>query len=122
VRTILARSNASGENSIDHTPKDETIRAYTVNVFDMVGERRRTNFHSDQTQATVDESFEIKIRNHKQKPQEVTIVEHLYRGSGWDITSASEKYTNRDSNTIEFPMTIAGDSEKTVTYSVHYSW
>lgn len=88
----------------------------------MVGERRRTNFRSDQMQATVDESFEIKLRNHKKEPQEVTIVEHLYRGSGWEITSASAKYDKRDSNTVEFPTTIPADGEQTIDYSVHYSW
>ena len=32
-----------GENAIDHTPKDETIRVYTGNAFDVTGERKRTN-------------------------------------------------------------------------------
>lgn len=111
-----------GENTIDHTPKDETIRVYTGNAFDLAGERRRTNFRSDQSQSTVDESFEIKVRNHKKEPVDVTIVEHLYRGSGWEISSASAKWTKKDSNTIEFPVTIAPDGEQTVIYSVHYSW
>ncbi|MGH9523835.1 MAG: DUF4139 domain-containing protein [Terriglobales bacterium] len=111
-----------GENTIDHTPKDETIRVYTGNAFDMVGERRRTNFRSDQGQSTVDESFEIKVRNHKKEPVDVTIVEHLYRGSGWDITSSSAKWDKKDSNTIEFPVTIPADGEQTVIYSVHYAW
>ncbi len=39
-----------GENTIDHTPKDETIRVYTGNAFDVVGERKRTNFHVDSSQ------------------------------------------------------------------------
>ena len=111
-----------GENTIDHTPKDETIRVYTGNAFDMVGERRRTNFRSDQAQAWVDESFEIKVRNHKKEPVDLTVVEHLYRGSGWDITSASAKYNKKDSSTIEFPITVAPDGEQTVIYSVHYAW
>ena len=34
----------TGENTIDHTPKDETIRVYTGNAFDVVGERKRTNY------------------------------------------------------------------------------
>ena len=38
-----------GENMIDHTPKDETIRVYTGNAFDVVGERKRTNYHVDST-------------------------------------------------------------------------
>jgi hypothetical protein len=37
----------TGENDIDHTPKDETIRLYTGNAFDMTGERRRTEYRAD---------------------------------------------------------------------------
>ena len=43
----------TGENNIDHTPKDETIRLYTGNAFDLVGERRRTNFKVDKLQPLV---------------------------------------------------------------------
>jgi len=111
-----------GENTIDHTPRDETIRVYTGNAFDLAGSRRRTNFRSDQQQGWVDESFEIKVRNHKKEPVDVTITEHFYRGSGWDITSSSTKYEKKDSHTAEFPVTVPPDGEQTVIYSVHYAW
>ena len=39
-----------GENVIDHTPKDETIRIFTGNSFDVVGERKRTNYRVDSAQ------------------------------------------------------------------------
>ena len=32
---------------IDHTPKDETVRVYTGNSFDLTGERKRTDFKVD---------------------------------------------------------------------------
>jgi hypothetical protein len=111
-----------GENTIDHTARDETIRVYTGNAFDLVGSRRRTNFRSDQQQGWVDESFEIKVRNHKKEPVDITITEHFYRGSGWDITSSSTKYDKKDSHTAEFPVTVPPDGEQTAIYSVHYSW
>ena len=111
-----------GENTIDHTPRDETIRVYTGNAFDLAGSRRRTNFRSDQQQGWLDESFEIKVRNHKKEPVDVTITEHFYRGSGWDITSSSAKCEKKDSHTAEFPVTIPPDGEQTVIYSVHYAW
>src|SRR3984893_4493031 len=41
----------TGENVIDHTPRDETLRIYTGNAFDLTGERRRTDFELD-TRAT----------------------------------------------------------------------
>ena len=40
----------TGENVISHTPKDETVRVYTGNAFDITAERKRTNFHVDQQQ------------------------------------------------------------------------
>src|SRR5256714_911679 len=69
----------TGENLIDHTPKDETIRIYTGNAFDLVGERRRTNYKIDTSKNYLDESFEIKVRNHKKDAVEIRIVEHLFR-------------------------------------------
>jgi hypothetical protein len=68
------------------------------------------------------ESFEIKLRNHKKEPVEIRVVEHLYRALNWDIASNSADYMKTDSHTIEFPVTVAPDEEKTITYTAHYSW
>lgn len=111
-----------GENSIDHTPKDETIRVYTGNAFDVVGERKRTNYHVDSTQHWMDESFEIRIRNHKKDPVDVRAVEHLYRWTNWEITKQSADFKKKDAQTIEFPVTVAPNGEQVITYTVHYSW
>jgi hypothetical protein len=111
-----------GENMIDHTPKDETIRVYTGNSFDVTGERKRTNYHVDSNQRWMDESFEIRIRNHKKEAVEVRAVEHLYRCTNWKLIEQSSKFNKKDAQTIEFPVTIAADGEQVVTYTVHYSW
>ena len=112
----------TGENMIDHTPKDETIRIYTGNSFDLSGERRRTNYMVEINKSTATETFEIKVRNHKKEPVEVRVVEHLYRGKNWEIVTKSDDYQKKDSQTVEFPVTIAPDGEKTITYSAHYTW
>ena len=112
----------TGENTIDHTPKDETVRIYTGNAFDVAGERRRADYSVDNNRRTANESFEIKLRNHKKEPVQVRVVEHLYRSQNWDIASKSDEYKKTDSHTIEFPVTIAPDQEKVVTYTVHYTW
>jgi hypothetical protein len=112
----------TGENTIDHTPHDETVRIYTGNAFDIAGERRRTNYIVEQGKSTATESFEIKVRNHKKEPVEVRVVEHLYRALTWDIASSSAEYKKTDSHTIEFPVTIAPGEEKTITYTAHYTW
>jgi hypothetical protein len=112
----------TGENVIDHTPRDETVRIYTGNAFDLTGERIRTNYLVDENKRTATESFEIKVRNHKKEPVDVRVVEHLYRALNWDIVSSSAEFKKTDSHTVEFPVTIAPDGEKTITYTAHYTW
>jgi hypothetical protein len=111
-----------GEDTIDHTPRNETIRVTTGNAFDLVGERKQTSFHVDTGDKVMDESFEIKLRNHKKEPVQIRVVEHLYRWSNWEITAKSDDFVKKDSQTIEFNVPVKPDEEKTVTYTVHYSW
>ena len=90
-----------GENTIDHTPRNETIRVTTRNSFDLVGERKQTNFKVDTGDKQMDESFEIKLRNRKKDaPVEIRVVEHLYRWSYWEITINSDDFVKKDSRTI----------------------
>lgn len=112
----------TGENMIDHTPRDEKVRVYTGNSFDLAGERTRTNYTVDTGKHEATESFLIKVRNHKKEPVEVRVVEHLYRGTNWEIVAKSDDFQKKDSQTIEFPITIAPDGERLVTYTAHYSW
>jgi hypothetical protein len=112
----------TGENLIDHTPSDETIRLYTGNVFDAVGERKRTSYHLERNAHWMDESFEIKLRNHKKEPMEIRVVEHLYRWTNWDIPKTSDPFNKLDSKTVEFRVKVPPNGEKVVTYTSHYSW
>ena len=116
------RLEFTGEDSIDHTPKDEKIRVFTGSAFDLAGERKRTIFQIDMGRRILDEAFEIKVRNHKKEPAEVRVVEHLYRGSTWEISTSSQPYTKTDSQTIEFRVRLQPDEERTVTYGAHYTW
>jgi len=111
-----------GEDQIDHTPKDETIRVTTGNAFDLVGERKQTNFRVDNNSRWAEESFEIKLRNHKKEAVSIRVVEHLYRWNNWEITAHTEDFTKTDSHTIEFDVPVNPDQEKTLDYAVHYSW
>jgi hypothetical protein len=112
----------TGENLIDHTPRDETLRVFTGNAFDLVGERRRTNVKVDSNNHWLDESFEIKLRNHKKEPVDIRVVEHLFRWTNWEITEKSDPFTKKNAQTMEFRVPVKADEEKTVHYTVHYSW
>lgn len=116
------RLEFTGENVIDHTPKDEAIRVYTGNAFDLVGERRRTNFQVDGSNHWARESFEIKVRNHKKEPVEIRVVEHLFRWVNWEITQKSDAFTKTNAQEMKFTVALKPDEEKTITYTVHYSW
>ncbi|HEX8372429.1 MAG TPA: DUF4139 domain-containing protein [Chthoniobacterales bacterium] len=111
-----------GEDEIDHTPKNEKIRITTGDAFDIVGERKRTNYTVNTRGRVATESFEIKVRNHKDTPVEVIVKETLYRWNQWEITESTDKWNKEDSNAIHFPVTIDKDGEKALTYTVKYSW
>ena len=111
-----------GENMIQHTPAEQTVKIISGNAFDLTGARRQTDFHVDNRAHIIDESFEIKLSN--QKPQPVTIhaMEHMNRAQNWEITAKSANYTQRDSATIDFPITVPAKGDTTLTYTVHYTW
>jgi hypothetical protein len=105
-----------------HPPKDELVRLYTGNAFDLTGERHRMDYKLDYNARWVDESFETKVRNHKNSTVDVRVVEHLYRWTNWEIRKNSDPFSKVDSQTIAFTVTAPADAEKTVDYQVHYSW
>jgi len=112
----------TGENTIDHTPKNETIRVYLGNAFDIVGERKRTNFYKHPSQDLIRETFEIEIRNRSEETVTVKVVEPLFRWSNWKIQKPSQAFEKTDAQTIEFPVTVDPDGTQTVTYTVEYTW
>jgi hypothetical protein len=112
----------TGENLIDHTPKDETVRVYTGNAFDLVGERVRTDFKVDNDQDWLDESFTITLRNHKTEAVEFRVVEHLYRWVNWEIRDADFEFDKTDSQTIEARIRVPADGEVVLNYTAHYTW
>ena len=111
-----------GENTIDHTPKDETVRVYLGNAFDLTGERTRTDFRNQQQNLTIVESYKISVRNAKDTTAAVRVVEHMYRTATWDISKNSDPFDKKDSQTIEFNVDVPAHGEKQVTYTAIYTW
>ncbi|MBZ0320648.1 MAG: hypothetical protein K8L91_29820, partial [Anaerolineae bacterium] len=111
-----------GEDTVDHTPKGETIQLYVGNAFDLVGERLQTDFqYSGYLQ--LDESYSIKLRNRKDdQPVEIRVVEHLFRWSEWQILTSTHEYTKTSSSTIEYYITVNPGEEVQINYTVHYQW
>lgn len=111
-----------GEGTIPHTPAEETVNVPVGNAFDVTGERKQTDFHTDQRAHTIDETYEITVKNQKTAPVAVVVVEHMNRAQNWQITAQSTEFTKRDSTTLEFPITVPAAGETKVTYAVRYTW
>jgi len=111
-----------GEDTIDHTPKDEEVLIKLGSAFDVVGERKQTDFAVDTARRTMDETIEIKVRNHKEDKVKVIVKENLYRWTNWQITKKTHEFEKIDSRTIHFPIEIEKDGEATIRYTVHYTW
>ena len=111
-----------GEDTIKHTPKDEVVRVKLGTAFDVVGERRQTDFVLNTKGRVMEEAFEIKVRNHKEQAVEVIVRENLYRWSQWALIEESSPSEKKDARTVEFPVRVAADGEAVITYRVRYTW
>ena len=109
-----------GEDLIDHTPKDEKVRVFLGHAFDLVGERKRTDFRQLGEDVS-EESYEIKLRNHKEEAVEVVVVEHFRAYVNWEILESNFKYEKKDAGTIEFKIALEKDEEKILNYTVRYT-
>ncbi len=111
-----------GEDVIDHTPKDEMVLIRMGSAFDVVGERSTQEFNVNYDQHWIDETIEIKLRNHKTEAVNVIIKENLYRWVNWEITQKTHPFEKMDARTVHFPIRIEPDKEVVVRYKVRYTW
>lgn len=111
-----------GENNIDHTAKNETVRIYTGDVFDLVAERKATDSKLSSRDDQREEAFEITLRNRKAEAVEVRVTEHFYRWPNWTIIQQSDPSEKIDASSAEFRVKLKPDEEKKITYRVRYDW
>ncbi len=111
-----------GENNIDHTPSNEELSIYTGNAFDLVGERRITDFQRRDRENWMRESVEVKVKNRSKEARTIVVREPLWRWSSWEIENPSATFEKKDAQTIEFTVPLQPDEEKTLTYTARYSW
>lgn len=104
-----------GEDSIDHTPKDEKIRIKLGDAFDVVGSRKQTDWKKI-AYDTYEAAFEISLRNHKKEDAVVKVVEPI--PGDWTMISSSHEYNKSEAFTAEFMAPVAKDGETKLTYRV----
>lgn len=111
-----------GENNIDHTPVNEELSIYTGNAFDLVGERKITNFQRRDRENWMTETIEVTVKNRSKQARTITVREPLWRWSSWNIENPSMEFKKKDAQTIEFTVPLQPDEEKILTYTARYSW
>ena len=111
-----------GEDNIDHTPRNEDLKLELGNAFDIVAERRQTDFRHLTTRPanTYESAHEIKIRNQKDTPVVVRVVEPL--GGEWTMveTSIPNKKTAAFESQWDVPVPAGGETVLTYRVRVKY--
>ena len=120
-RDIERQLQFTGESAISNIPANEMVRAVSGNAFDLVGERHQNNFRVSADEKSVEESFEIKLRNHRKDAVEIRVVEHPSRWREWEIIKKSDEFKKIDGRTIEFRVPVKAGEEKILTYTIRYS-
>jgi hypothetical protein len=105
-----------GEDRIDHTPEDETVRVKMGEAFDVVAERAQTDFEVLASGHLYRSSYKVTLRNHKTDAITVSVVESL--SGDWTITASSHKYEKEASHRVRFDVPVAAKGSTELTYTV----
>ena len=108
-----------GEDRIDHTPKDETLAVEIGSAFDVVAERRKTDYQ-DRGNSSYDLAYEVTIRNRKDTA--ITVEVHEPLGGDWTMLSASHRWTKTDAFAARFNVPVTAGAEATLRYRVRVTW
>ncbi|WP_298434231.1 DUF4139 domain-containing protein [Geobacter sp.] len=104
-----------GEDAIDHTPEKEKVRVKVGDAFDVVGERKQTEWKKLASD-TYEAAFEVRLRNHRQEDVTVRVVEPI--PGDWTILSSSHPHTKEEAHAASFTVPVPKDGEATLTYRV----
>jgi len=108
-----------GEDRIDHTPKDETVSLHIGNAFDVVAERKQTDYQRLGSRS-VEVEYEISLRNHKPDPITVYVNEPI--GGDWTMLDSTFKYEKTDAFAARFTVPVAANADALLKYRVRIHW
>jgi hypothetical protein len=123
VRVYQADSHGGvlfiGEDRIAHTPKDESLDIHVGNAFDIIAERKQTDYKTISNRVHEME-YEITLRNHKDAPITVEVNEPI--GGDWEILKSSFPYTKTAAFAAQFKVPVAKDGTAVLTYRVRVQY
>ena len=109
-----------GEDRIDHTPKNETVRLKLGDAFDVTADRKQMDFKklggSSSTNYVFESAYEIVLKNAKSEAVTVTVREPM--PGDWSMVSESQAHTKAASGTAEWQVKVPAEGKATLTYRV----
>ena len=108
-----------GEDSVSHTPRDEKVRVFLGEAFDITASRLKTN-HVDLGQDHGRETYEIILKNHKDVDIVVTVVEPLPGWREWRIIESNIEYKKVSAYKVEFQVSVKAGGENKLVYTFEY--
>ena len=109
----------AGEDRIDHTPKDEDLLLRIGTAFDVVCERKQTDYQKI-ADDVYEMAFQITLRNHKETGITVQVNEPI--AGDWRMLSSTHPATKTDAWAAQFTVPVAANSEAVLTYRVRVRW
>lgn len=109
----------AGEDRINHTPKDEALTIHIGNAFDVVSERKQTDFKKLGGNL-YEMEFEITIRNHKDSAITVDVNEPI--GGDWEMLSSTYKWTKTAAWAANFKVPVEKDGTSVLRYRIRARW
>ncbi len=119
VRVYQADSQGNvlfaGEDRIGHTPKDEDVSLHVGNAFDIVAERKQTDY-KEVWPRVHEMEYEITLRNHKTVPITVEVNEPI--GGDWEMVSSNQKWDKTAAFAAQFTVPVDKDGTAVLRYRV----
>jgi hypothetical protein len=109
-----------GEDSIDHTPKNETVRLHVGDAFDVTADKKQTDWKrrdSKKRALEINESaYEIVLRN--AKPEAVTVTVREPVPGDWTMLQESQPHRKVAAGTAEWQVKVPAEGSTTLKYRV----
>jgi hypothetical protein len=108
-----------GEDRINHTPKNETLNIKIGNAFDVVCERKQTDFQRIASNV-YEVEYEVTLRN--QKASGITVEVNEPIGGTWTMLRSSYNWTKTDAWAAQFMVPVASEGQSVLRYRVRITY
>jgi hypothetical protein len=109
-----------GEDRIEHTPKNETVRVKLGDAFDVTADRKQTDFRklagTGRYNYAFESAYEIVLKNAKSEAVTVTVREPM--PGDWSMVSESQPHAKTTASTAEWQVRVPAEGQTTLTYRV----